>query len=235
MDGVFLSTNDYETLLKRATFCPNFRIDLIKIKSHISNLPQPEMDPIAFERICKDVGAENLYHCIKDAICSDRMSDERKHLSQVRTMVVIYIMVYSQSQRSNSFQVALSRTLQQFGISEQGLQSLRNLGIAAHPHTVKAQAKLSSSSHSNHVVSFIESAIENNQFMIFCINDYHNIHTKHRPETKTQTQAVHMTTLLLKVFPNIKAVPKVKSTCCQYILSKSIALKSSLQTMFTMF
>ena len=98
MDGVFLSTNDYETLLKRATFCPNFRNDLIKIKSHISNLPQPEMDPIAFERICKDVGAENLYHCIKDAICSDRMSDERKHLSQVRTMVVIYIMVYSQSQ-----------------------------------------------------------------------------------------------------------------------------------------
>ena len=82
------------------------------------------MDPIAFERICKDVGAENLYHCIKDAICSDRMSDERKHLSQVRTMVVIYIMVYSQSQRSNSFQVALSRTLQQIGISEQGLQSL---------------------------------------------------------------------------------------------------------------
>ena len=208
MDGVFLSTNDYETLLKRATFCPNFRNDLIKIKSHISNLPQPEMDPIAFERICKDVGAENLYHCIKDAICSDRMSDERKHLSQVRTMVVIYIMVYSQSQRSNSFQVALSRTLQQFGISEKGLQSLRNLGIAAHPHTVKAQAKLSSSSHSNHVVSFIESAIENNQFMIFCIDDYHNIHTKHRPETKTQTQAVHMTTLLLKVFPNIKAVPK---------------------------
>ena len=43
--------------------------------------------------------------------------------------------------------------------------------------------------------------------MIFCINDYHNIHTKHRPETKTQTQAVQMTTLL-KVFPNIKAVPK---------------------------
>ena len=208
MDGVFPSTNDYETLLKKASFCPNFRNDLVKIRSHISNLPQPEMDPTAFERICQNVGAENLYRCIKDAICSERMSDERKHLSQVRTMVVIYIMVYSQSQRSNSFQVALTRTLQQFGISEQGLQSLRNLGIAAHPHTIKAQAKLSSSCHSNHVIRFIESAIENNQFMIFCIDDYHNIHTKHRPETKSQTQAVHMTTLLLKVFPYIKAVPK---------------------------
>ena len=123
-------------------------------------------------------------------------------------MVIIYIMVYSQSQRSNSFQVALSRTVQQFGITEQGLQSLRNLGIAAHPHTVKAQAKLSSLSHSNHVVSFVESAIEKNQFLIFCIDDYHNIHTKHRPESKKQTDAIHMSTLLLKVFPNIKAVPQ---------------------------
>ena len=34
------------------------------------------------------------------------------------------------------------------------------------------------------------------------------MHTKHRPKTKAQTQAVHMTTLLLKVFPNIKTAPK---------------------------
>ena len=131
--------------------------------------------------------------------------------------------------------MALSRTLQQFGISEQGLQSLRNLGIAAHPRTVKAQAKLSSSPHSSHVVSFIELAIENNQFMIFCIDDYHNIHTKHRPETKTQTQAVHMTTLLLKVFPNIKAVPKNEIYLLPVHPVELIALKSSLLTMFTTF
>ena len=52
-------------------------------------------------------------------------------------------MVYSQSQRCNSFQIALSRTLQQFGISEKGLESLRNLGITAHPRTVKTQSRLS--------------------------------------------------------------------------------------------
>ena len=208
MDGVFLSAEEYALLLKKASFCPNFNEDLVKIRCHISHLTQPEMDPCAFENICKDAGAANLYSCINDAICSNRMSTERKQLSKLRTMVIIYIMVYSQSQRSNSFQVALSRTVQQFGITEQGLQSLRNLGIAAHPHTVKAQAKLSSLSHSNHVVSFVESAIEKNQFLIFCIDDYHNIHTKHRPESKKQTDAIHMSTLLLKVFPNIKAVPQ---------------------------
>lgn len=37
---------------------------------------------------------------------------------------------------------------------------------------------------------------------------YHNIHTKHRPKAKTQTEAVHMNTLLVKVFPNVKVVSK---------------------------
>ncbi len=206
MDSVFLSADEYASLLAKASFCPNFSEDLIKIRFHIANLPQPEMDPTAFEQLCRDAGAKNLYSCINDAICSDRMSSERRHLSKLRTMVVIYIMIYSQSQRSNAFQVALSRTLQQFGISEQGLQSLRNLGIAAHPHTVKAKAKLSSASHSSNVASFIESAVENEQFLIFCIDDYHNIHTMHRPESKKQTNAIHMSTLLIKVFPNIKAL-----------------------------
>ena len=47
-------------------------------------------------------------------------------------------MIYSLSQKANWFQVTLARTLEQFGISEHGLASLRNLGVAAHPRTVQA-------------------------------------------------------------------------------------------------
>ena len=132
IEGVYLSNDEYESLLKKASFCPNFQNDLLKITLVVSKMAQPEMNPDAFEKLCKDAGAENLYHCIKDAICHERMSNERKHLSGIRTMVIIYIMMFSRSQKSNSFQVALSRTLQQFGISNEGIQSLRNLGIAAH-------------------------------------------------------------------------------------------------------
>ena len=60
-------------------------------------MAQPEMDLDAFEKLCKDAGAENLYHCIKDAICHERMSNERKHLRGIRTMVIIYIMMFSRS------------------------------------------------------------------------------------------------------------------------------------------
>ena len=62
-------------------------------------------------------------------------------------------------------------------------------------------------SHHDRVKGFFQTAIEDEQFIIFCIDDYHNIQIKHRPETKTQTQSVHTSTLLVKIFPNIKAVP----------------------------
>ena len=169
------------------------------------------MDPDVFEIICRDASAGELYSCIQESIMLDQMSEKRKNLNKIRTMVIMYIMLYSQSQKCNSFQVTLSRTLEQFGISRQGLKSLWNLGIVAHPKTTNIPTKLSSSTHTCHVVTFIENAIKKNQFLIFCIDDYHSIHTQHRPETKTQTKVVHMSTLLLKVFPEIEAVPQLEN------------------------
>eukprot|EP00112_Aurelia_sp_Birch-Aquarium-sp1_P011254 Seg2367.2 transcript_id=Seg2367.2/GoldUCD/mRNA.D3Y31 product="NIF3-like protein 1" protein_id=Seg2367.2/GoldUCD/D3Y31 len=128
-------------------------------------------------------------------------------------MVIIYMLIYGQSQKANSFQIALSRTLKQFGISEQGLMSLRNLGIAAHPHTVKAAAKSSASSHPRSLVKFFQDAVSNEKLIVVMIDDYHNIHTKHRPKSKTQTNAVHMSTLLVKVFNDVDAISKDSSQC----------------------
>ena len=88
-------------------------------------------------------------------------------------------MMYSQSQKSNAFQIALSRTLQQFGITKKGFESLRNLGIAAHPQTVKVLTKSSSSTHSSNVLTFIESAVE--KTTIKCI---HNTNPRRRSRHK---------------------------------------------------
>ena len=183
------------------------------------------MNPHIFEQMCKIAGAENFYLSIKNAMWSERMSEERKQLCSVRTMVVIYIMLYSQLQKCNSFQVALSRTLQQFGISNKGLESLRNLGIAAHPRTVKILTR-SSSSHNSHVFTFIKAAIENNQFLIFCIDDYHNIHTHYRPEAKTQTQAIHIWLLCYsRLFLKLKQFHSMATMSFQHPLLKLRMLK----------
>ena len=192
----FISKAEYEELLKKASFCVDFQGDLNKISNYnfTSVFNQlPEMDPNKFEQICKQVGAENLFHTLCAAMTSGRMSEERKHLTKLRSMVVIYIMMYSLSQRSNWFQVTLARTLQQFGINERGLESLRNLGVAAHPRTVKAATKSSASFHLDNVASFFQEVVDKKHFLVVCINNYHNIHTKHRPETKTQSQAVQFT------------------------------------------
>jgi hypothetical protein len=69
------------------------------------------------------------------------------------------------------------------------LASLRNLGIVAHPRTIKASMQVSSASHLDRVKEFFKTVIENEQFIVFCIDDYHNMCTKHRPEDKIQTQS----------------------------------------------
>ena len=101
------------------------------------------MDPEQFQNMCTQAGAANLFSTLYNAMSSYWMSDVRHKLTKVRVMVVIYIMIHSQSQRANWFQVSLARTLQQFGISQQGLASLRNLGIVADPRTIKASMHIS--------------------------------------------------------------------------------------------
>jgi hypothetical protein len=75
--------------------------------------PQPPvMDPNRFKGICMEVGATfSLFSTLHDAMSSDRMSDERQELTKLRVMVVIYIMMDSQSQPADWFQVSLARTL----------------------------------------------------------------------------------------------------------------------------
>lgn len=180
---IFILKDDYEALLQKASLTVDFKGYLNKIRNYFSSIlnQSPEMDPTKFEKICKQVGAESLFNVLSAAMTTERMSDERKHLTKLRTMVIIYIMIYSLSQKANWFQVTLARTLEQFGISEHGLASLRNLGVAAHPRTVQAAAQSSATFHLNIVAEFFQEVVENEYFLVFCIDDYHNIHTMHRP------------------------------------------------------
>ena len=116
------------------------------------------------------------------------------------------MLLYGLTQKNNWFQIALSRTLTEYGISEHGLTSLKNLGIAANLRTVKSASKASSHSHLNSVVEVLREAQNKRQMVAVFIDDYHNIHTMHRANKQKQTQTVHMATLLLKVFPNVEAI-----------------------------
>ena len=234
-----LEEAEYKYLVRKASEHCDFKEELDKIRTSLSTEEQnPDMNPENFEKFCNEASAGMIFKKINESMCSERMSESRYSLNKLRTMVIIYMLIYGRCQRANSFQVALSRTLKQFGISEQGLISLRNLGIAAHPHTVRAAAKSLAASHSNNLVSFFQEAVQSKQFIVVMIDDYHNIHTKHCHEKKTQTDTVHMATLLVKAFPKVKAISKdetqvpllskdpIQTEAVQRILGEKMALLS---------
>ena len=106
--------------------------------------------------------------------------------------MIIYMLLYGLTEKNNWFQIALSRTLTEYGISEHGLTSLKNLGIAANLRTVKSASKASSHSHLNSVVEVLREAQNKRQMVAVFIDDYHDIHTMHRANKQQQTQTVHM-------------------------------------------
>ena len=166
----------------------------------------PEMEPMEFETLCQEAGAKNIFQYIFEAMRTERQTNERIEANKKRTVAIIYMLMYGQSQRANWFQVALGRTLQECGITDQGLWALKNLGIAAHPNTIAAARKASASTHTQSVQSFFRDAKNREQLIAIFIDDFHNIHTMHRPDQKEQTQTVHMATLLVKVFPGVPAI-----------------------------
>eukprot|EP00112_Aurelia_sp_Birch-Aquarium-sp1_P003440 Seg1384.3 transcript_id=Seg1384.3/GoldUCD/mRNA.D3Y31 product="hypothetical protein" protein_id=Seg1384.3/GoldUCD/D3Y31 len=210
-DVVVMDKEQYEDLLQKAmTVSINMPEEVARITKKCFELfgttSQPVLDPKEFEKICFDAGSKLLFDTICMSITSERQSDERKHLNRVRTVVVIYILMYGLSQRNNWFQATLARALGEYGISDQALTALKNLGMAAHSKTIQSASKSSSESHLSSVASFFEHAYTAKKFLVMYIDDFHNIHTWQTPKDENQTQAVHMATLLVKVFPNKAAV-----------------------------
>ena len=101
-------------------------------------------------------------------------------MNKSRTMVIIYMMLYGKLQRFNWFQVALSRTLQQFGITERlrscVIEEFRNDSTST---TSQICCKTSTAPHVSNLKSFFENAIEKKHFLVILIDDYHNIHNIH--------------------------------------------------------
>ena len=212
-DFIVLDRVEYQNLLLKAANVPfDMKSEVQKLSQkcyHLfENSAQPEMNPDKMEQICQEAGAINLFSTIYVSMVTERHSSNRKKLNRSRTVVIIYMLLYGLSQRNNWFQVALARTLTEHGISEHGLASLKNVGVSAHPRTVKSASKASSDSHLKTVQDFLNDAQNKRQMIAFFIDDYHNIHTMHRTSKQQQTQTIHMATLLLKVFPNVEAIDR---------------------------
>ena len=189
----------------------------------------PVSDPVEFQALCKQAGAHKIFDAMTDSMSTDRQSNKRKNLNELRAVSVIYTLIYGQSQQANWFQVATARTLKGLGISDKGMETLRHMGLAAHPVTINNACKEASADHLNSVQQTIHDATENEKLIMIYIDDYHNIHSHHRPSTKETTQVIHMATLLMKVF-DTKAIPHNQDPINDPIPANTDALKDLLSS-----
>eukprot|EP00794_Sanderia_malayensis_P002757 gene2757-3187_t len=188
----------------------------------------PITDPLEFRKLCCDAGAHTIFDDILGAMTTDRQTLERRQLNEKRAVSIIYGLVYGQSQRANWFQVATARTLQGFGISDCGMEILRNMGFAAHPRTVKNANDIIATNHSETVKGFLTNAAEKGHLLVIFIDDYHNIHAHRRVSKQETSQVIHMATLLVKSFPNVDAISHVKSPVNDASIANLVGLHSVL-------
>ncbi len=138
----------------------------------------PITEPLVnFAKICREAGALKIFDVILNAMSSERHSEQRKSLNEKRALSIIYVMLYGPSQAANWFQVATTRTLKGLGLTSRGVETLRNMGLAAHPLTVASTCKKISSEHLKTVKKFFEDAVDHENMVIAFIDDSHNIYT----------------------------------------------------------
>ena len=209
-DNVIVSKALFEDLLSKATKMCDLNQELTQLRSKclkkFGKGGKPVTDPGEFKMLCAEAGSFKLFNTITEAMKSDRQSEQRQLLNDRRAVSIIYMMMYGQSQQANWFRVATACTVKGLGVSSRGIEMLRNMGLTTHPLTVSKACKKVSLSHHESVKNFFEEAISNEHMVVIFIDDYHNIHTTHRPSNATQTQPAHMATLLLKSFKNIQSV-----------------------------
>ena len=209
-DNVIIDRESFEALLGKANKMCDLNQELTLLRSKclqkFGKWGKPITDPGKFKNLCIEAGSLKLYNTITEAVKNDRQSEQRQILNERRAISIIYMMMYGQSQQANWFQVATARTVKGLGASSRGIETLRNMGLATHPLTALNVSKKMSLSHHESVNNFFKDAISNKHLVVIFIDDYHNIHTNHRPTDIAQTQPIHMATLLLKSFQNIQAV-----------------------------
>ena len=167
----------------------------------------PPFEPSTVKQTCLSAGGNKLFQTIFHAMSSDDHSANRQILNEKKTVAVIYMLIFGQSQKASWFQKLISSAVVSKGISEGGLSILHQSGIATSKSTQRREMHKSAKNHDNVVREFITDAAEKRAMLVFMVDDFTNVHTKRRPTDQKTSTASNMATLLLKRFNDGSAIP----------------------------
>ena len=172
---------------------------------------QPIYDPDDFEAFCKESGCADLYTTLLASQTTSRQSDERFELARIRTVAIMYRLVYGLSQWANFYQRDYGTYLSYSGATQNALETARNVEDSTSSQLIGKKIETIIKKHQELLEKFFADAVEKKCLTAVMIDDYTRARHFKRPENETATSvSYNMCTMVCKKFPEIPAIPRTK-------------------------
>ena len=145
---------------------------------------------------------------------SDRHSNKRKLVKKQRVVSVSHQICYGLSQKCDFFQKDNGLFLVFCHITDEGLETQRNIGTACSSRVITRSLNIYASQNTAVFDNAVSYALDNEKLILLFIDDYTKVHTKRRPTNDVTSVADNMCTIAIKIFHDIPAIPFPKSVKC---------------------
>ena len=172
----------------------------------------PIYDPKEFQIFCRSAGAPSIFDTILNAMTDLRHSQLRLGTNEKRTVAIIYKLCCGLSQVCNWLQTDHALFLKDSNLNQIALEAQREMGNSCCRRRVNILHAELAQSNTNKIGELISEAIKEQSQLVLIIDDYTSIHTKRRPKTDQLCHLKSMCTIVVKVFKNVKAIPRCLAT-----------------------
>ncbi|RIB10750.1 hypothetical protein C2G38_2205293 [Gigaspora rosea] len=148
-----------------------------------------------FDQIC--LAARPLEH-------SSQTMDRMKKLM----LFICYLLASLHNSKINEFKFDIANYLDSVGASNKEINTMANLGVTLTTRSVNRNKRRTSNAHEEHVGVALVKHSEN--AFVLNIDDYHNIHTPHQPDTTTTSFSSSMSTILVNPY-QISPIPRIRA------------------------
>ena len=172
----------------------------------------PIYDPKEFQIFCRSAGAPTIFDTILNAMTDLRHSQLRLGTNEKRTVAIIYKLCYGLSQVCNWLQTDHALFLKDSNLNQRGLEAQREMGNSCCRRRVNILHAELAESNTNMIGELISEAIKEQWQLVLIIDHYTSVHSKRRPKTDQLCHLKSMCTIVVKVFKNVKAIPRCSAT-----------------------
>src|SRR6266498_1961942 len=96
-------------------------------------------------------------------------------------VLICYLLASLNNTKINSFKFDLGFYLDSVGMSNEGLNTMANLGVSTTSRIIDRKKKRMSDTYGKYIEKALANHLEN--LFVLNIDDYHNIHVQRRPDT----------------------------------------------------